>query len=115
MVNYFENNGDYDYDGSVSDALSDRSIDEEDSLTAPQHRQAIDPPERSSRANTTMHLLHTLQTFVVILEAFGLRCAFDHWKRERNDEEDDNNSSISSPRVLDAHRLCLFYISTSSP
>jgi hypothetical protein len=104
QINYFENDSDNDYDGSVSDALSDHSIDEEDSLNSPQHR---DPPARSSSANTRMQHLHTLQTFVVILEAFGLRCAFDHWKRERNDEEDkqcysSNNSSISTPRVLDA-------------
>jgi hypothetical protein len=96
VINYFENDGDYDYDGSVSDALSDHSIDEEDSLNSPQHR---DPPARSSSANTRMHHLHALQTFVVILEAFCLRCAFDHWKRERNDS---NNLSILSPRVLDA-------------
>ena len=63
-------------------------------------------PARISSATTAMHHLHTLQTFVVILEAFGLRCAFDHWMRGRNDEEDEqycssNNSSISTPIVLD--------------
>lgn len=96
MINYFENDGDYDYDGSLSDC----SIEEDNSLNSPQHR------ERSSPAHTTMYHLHTLQTFVVILEAFGLRCAFDHWMRGRNDEVDDecyssNNSSISTPMVLD--------------
>lgn len=107
VISYFEIDGDYDYDGSVSGALSDRSINEDDSLNSPQHRNAIDdPPERSSPANTTMYHLHALQTFVVILGAFGLRCAFDHWIRERNDKEDEacyssNNSSISTPRVFD--------------
>ena len=75
---YFENDGDYDYDGSVwveHNAVSSF---------------------KSSFATTAMHHLHTLQTFVVILEAFGLRCAFDHWMRGRNDD-----SSISTPMVLD--------------
>jgi len=80
---YFENDGDYEYDGSVSDALSDHSIEEDDSF-------------KSSSATTAMHHLHTLQTFVVILEAFGLRCAFDHWMRGRNVD-----SSVSTPMVLD--------------
>jgi len=104
MINYFENDGDYDYDGSVSDALSDYSIEEDDFLNSPRHRQASS--FKSSSATTAMHHLHTLQTFVVILEAFGLRCAFDHWMRGKNDDEDgqycsSNNSSISTPRLLD--------------
>ena len=109
---YFENDGDYDYDGSVSNALSDHSIEEDDFLNSPRHRQAVWVEHnavssfKSSSATTAMHHLHTLQTFVVILEAFGLRCAFDHWMRGRNDEEDEqycssNNSSISTPMVLD--------------
>ena len=102
MINYFENDGDYDYDGSASDVLSDYSIEEDDFLNSPRHRQAVDPPARNSSATTAMHHLHTLQTFVVILQAFGLRCAFDHWMRGKNDDEDGQyNSSISTPRLLD--------------
>jgi hypothetical protein len=43
MINYFENDGDYDYDGSVSDALSDYSIEEDDFLNS---MGALSPRER---------------------------------------------------------------------
>lgn len=93
MINYFENDGDY---------ASDRSIEEDDYLNMPQHRRTIDPPARISSANSaptqrmTMHHLHKLQTFVVILEVCvrpldTRKKRRDCWSSNNSEAEGDND------------------------